>query len=99
VPRSRSARSRFSETPSKKSLRGSGPVGRQDQETGPSGRPKRRIQGRETTAHARGRPLASEVQLLPFRRKTPKKAAQPRAVSTQAEALRRIGGSLGPKKR
>jgi hypothetical protein len=99
MPRSRSARSNFSETPSKGSLRGRRLVGRHDQETGPSSRAKRRVEGRESKPHPRGRPLASEVPLLPFRRKTPKKAVQPRIVFARAEALRRIGASLGPKTR
>ena len=94
MARSRSKGSRFLETPSKTALRGKHPVGKRDQETGPSSRAKRRIQGREAAAHPAGRPLASERTVLPVRRKTPTTATQPRSVAARAEAVRLAARSL-----
>lgn len=94
MARSRAEKSRFSESPSHTALRGKRPAGRRDQETGPSSRAKRRIQGLESAAKPSGRPLASERAVLPHRRKTAKLAAQPRAVAERAEAARPIVRSL-----
>lgn len=74
MAKSRSEESRVGKTPSKASLARKGPFGRHDRETGPSSRAKRRVQGLETVAHPRGRPLASEPALVAGRRKTPKRA-------------------------
>ena len=94
MARSRSENSKFSETPSKTALRGRRTVARGDQRTGPSSRAKKRIQGLETVPHPSGRPLASETELLKFRRTTPKAATQPRGVIKKAEAAKQIVRTL-----
>ncbi|MBI3522302.1 MAG: hypothetical protein HY071_04280 [Chloroflexi bacterium] len=72
--KSRSEKSKFSETPSKAALRRKGPFGRHDRETGPSSRAKRRIQGLEKVPNPKGRPLATDPpEVLATRRKTPKR--------------------------
>jgi len=76
APRRRSERSAFSETPSKRALRGAQLTGRQDMERGVTSRARKSVTGRETVPDPRdgGRPGQEHSKWQARRR-----AARPRA--------------------